>query len=303
MKYFLLLATLLLAVASIAFAQEAPKTPPITDSSWRISVTSGLTATQTAYSNNWAGGEAGSFSWAFNSLTLAGKQLSSKLNSTNTLKLAFGQTLSQQRQPDGTLHWTAPQKSTDLIDFESVLRFTLQKFVDPYLAFRLETEFFDGSVPGIKRYLSPLKTTESGGILRVFRDDPKTLVFKTRLGFALRQISVKAIVDTAALSTKRNTTNDGGIESVTDLTAQLRSNLGYTTKLSLYKALFFSKSKEAPNSNWKSVDMNWEHLLNASITKYLQTTLYFQLLFDKEIDAKIRVKETLGLGLSWKFTH
>ncbi|MBI5266305.1 MAG: DUF3078 domain-containing protein [candidate division Zixibacteria bacterium] len=302
MKSYMLAAGLVLAVGTGSIAQEAPKAPIVKDSSWRITVTAGLTATQTAYSSNWAGGEAGSFSWAFTSLTQAGKQLSSKANSANVLKLAFGQTLSQQRQPDGTLHWTAPQKSTDLIDFESVFRFTLQKFVDPYLALRAESEFFDGSVPGIKRYLSPLKTTESGGILKVFRDDPKKLVFKSRLGFALRQISTKDVIDTL-LNTKWNTTNDGGIESVTDLTAQLRSNLGYTTKLTLYKALFFSKSKEALTNNWKSPDMNWEHLLSASITKYLQTTLYFQMLYDKEIDADVRIKETLGLGLSWKFTH
>ena len=295
MRYCLFVAGLGLAVGAVA--QEAPKTPIVKDTSWRVTVAAGLTATQTAYSNNWAGGEAGSFSWAFTSLTQAGKQLSSKVNSTSVLKLAFGQTLSQLRQPDGTLHWTAPQKSTDLIDFESVLRLTLQKFVDPYLAIRIESEFYDGSMAGIKRYLSPLKTTESGGLLRVFADNPKTVVFKSRLGFALRQISTK---DTLL---KWSTTNDGGMESVTDLTTQLRSNLGYTSKLTLYKALFYSKSSTAPNSNWKSADMAWEHLLSASITKYLQTTLYFQMLYDKEIDAKVRVKETLGLGLSWKFTH
>jgi hypothetical protein len=303
MRCFVLAAGLILATGQGAIAQEPPKTPIVKDSSWRVTVTSGLTATQTAYSSNWAGGEAGSFSWAFSSLTQAGRQLSSKLNSTSVLKLAFGQTLSQQRLADGTLHWTAPQKSTDLIDFESVLRFTLQKFVDPYLALRVETEFYDGSVAGIKRYLSPLKTTESGGLLKVFRDDPKTIVFKSRLGFALRQISTKDVIDTVLLSTRRNTTNDGGIESVTDLTTQIRSNLSYTSKLTLYKALFFSKSKDALDDNWKSVDMNWEHLLSASITKYLQTTLYFQMLYDKEIDAKVRIKETLGLGLSLKFTH
>jgi len=282
-------------------AQEAPKTPIIQDTAWRVTVTSGLTATQTAYSNNWTGGEAGSFSWAFTSLTEAGRQLSPKLNSAIVLKLAFGQTLTQTRINDSTTRWSKPVKSTDLIDLESVLRFTLHKYVDPYMAFRLESQFYDGANPDKKLYLSPMKMTESGGFMRVFKDDPKTYTLKSRLGFALRQIITKAIVD-SLLNTKSSSTNDGGIESVTDFKAQLSKNLAYASKLTLYKALFFSKSKEATNNNWKAVDMNWEHAVAASITKYLQTILYFQLLYDKEVDSDIRVKETLGLGLNWKIS-
>lgn len=297
-----LLSTALAALAfSVAHTQEAPKTPIIKDTAWRITITSGLTATQTAYSNNWAGGEAGSFSWAFTSLTEAGRQLSPKLNSTTVLKLAFGQTLTQRLVFDSAkgqevARWSKPVKSTDLIDLESVLRFTLQKFVDPYMALRVESQFYDGSDPRKKLFLSPMKLTESGGFMRVFHDDPKSYTLKSRLGFALRQIITKH-VDSSSTST-----NDGGLESVTDFKAQLTKTVNYTSKLTLYKALFFSKSKDALTDDWKAVDMNWEHLIGASITKYLQTTLYFQLLYDKEIDKDVRIKETLGLGLSWKIS-
>jgi hypothetical protein len=277
-------------------AQEPPKTPIIADTAWRITITSGLTANQTAYSENWVGGEAGSVSWAFTSLTEAGRQLSSKLNWTSVLKLAFGQTVTQSRDSAGTLRWSKPAKSTDLIDLESVMRFTLQKVVDPYAAFRAETQFYDGSNPAKKLFLSPMKLTESGGLLRVFKDDPKTYTLKSRAGFAFRQIITKQ-VDSASF-----TTEDGGLESVTDFKAQLSKNLSYTSKLSLYKALFYSKSDQVANDDWKSPDMNWEHLIGASITKYLQTTLYFQLMYDKEIDSDVRIKETLGLGLSWKIS-
>jgi hypothetical protein len=302
MKAGLLSTALTVLAFNFAHTQEAPKTPIITDSAWRITITSGLTATQTAYSDNWAGGEAGSFSWAFTSLTEAGRQISPKLNSTSVLKLAFGQTLTQSRETDGSLRWSKPAKSTDLIDLESVLRFTLHKFLDPYMAFRLESQFYDGSDPRKKLFLSPMKLTESGGFMRVFHDDPKAYTFKSRLGFALRQIITKAIIDSATLATMSSSTNDGGIESVTDFKAQLSKNLSYASKLTLYKALFISKSKEALNDDWKAVDMNWEHAVGASITKYLQTILYFQLLYDKEIDTDVRIKETLGLGLSWKIS-
>lgn len=300
MKAGLITATLL-CTATFISAQEPPKTPIIADTAWRITVTSGLTATQNAYSDNWTGGELGSVSWAFTSQTEAGRQLSPKLNSTTVLKLAFGQTLTQSRVFDSALNkevarWSKPAKSTDLIDLESVLRFTLQKVVDPYLAFRTETQFYDGSNPAKKLFLSPMKLTESGGLLRVFKDDPKSYTLKSRLGFAVRQIITK-VVDAKSIST-----NDGGLESVTDFKAQLSKSVTYNSKLSVYKALFFSKSDLDTAGNWKSVDLNWEHLVGASITKYLQTTLYFQLLYDKEIDSEVRIKETLGLGLSWKFS-
>ena len=44
--------------------------------------------------------------------------------------------------------------------------------------------------------------------------------------------------------------------------------------------------------------MNWEHILTAQLTRYLQTNLYFQLLYDKEIDKGVRIKQTLGMGVA-----
>ena len=97
---------------------------------WKLEADVNLTLTQNNYSDNWVGGEAGSISWAFNSNWLAERQLNAKINSKSTLKLLFGQTHSQDVE---TKNWAKPVKSTDLIDFESVFRFTLETFVDPYI--------------------------------------------------------------------------------------------------------------------------------------------------------------------------
>jgi hypothetical protein len=48
------------------------------------------------------------------------------------------------------------------------------------------------------------------------------------------------------------------------------------------------------------VDVNWENMLSASITKYLTVNPYAQFLYDKEIDLKGRFKETLALGLTYR---
>jgi len=84
----------------------------------------------------------------------------------------------------------------------------------------------------------------------------------------------------------------------------LSETLSYTSKLSLYKALFFSGSDEVegtPQENyWKAIDVNWENRLSAAVSKYVTVSLYTQLIYDKEIDRRGRFKETLSLGITYK---
>lgn len=267
-----------------------------------MNVDFGLTATQATYSDNWVGGEAGAFNWASNFKGDASKWLSTLIQNKSQLKLSFGQTLAQKRDDEGNTYWERPRKSTDLIDFETVFRFAFNGYVDPYVAGRLESQFTDESYRPVRRYFTPTKLTESGGVIRVFIDKPNVLELRSRFGFAFRQILTNTILDSIAETTEMVTTNDGGLESVTDFKAQLSSKLNYASKLSLYKALFFSESDTAPTEDWKTADANWEHFLTASITKVVQTVLYVQVLYDKEIDDGARFKQTLGLGIAYKWS-
>ncbi len=76
--------------------------------------------------------------------------------------------------------WTKPRKSTDLIDWETVGLFGHEAYIEPYLAFRLESQFVDASVVAKKRYLSPLKLTESGGVARKFFEQDKNHTFSKK---------------------------------------------------------------------------------------------------------------------------
>lgn len=267
---------------------------------WKKHLDLNLTLTQNSYSDNWKGGEAGNISWVANSNSGFEKKLSEKVTSKTTVKLAFGQTHTQDKE---TKIWAKPDKSTDLIDIESLARFTLKAWVDPYLAIRFESQFLDNSYPDLKRYINPKKITESGGVSRQFYKTEKNEVL-SRLGLALRQIITEDIADTAARKTEITSTNYGGIESVTDVQLALADKISYTSKLSLYRALFYSKSDElkgTPQENyWKAIDLNWENTLSVSVAKYATVSLYTQLLYDKEIDKKGRFKETLSLGLTYK---
>jgi len=282
--------------AGLGHAQEA-------DSSraWKKMLVFDLTATQAAYSNSWTGGEVGSFNWVSNLNGSAERQFNDWFNFRSTLKLSFGQTYTQDQE---TKDWSKPKKSTDLIDWDNLARFTVNAYVDPYAAFRLESQFYDGSVPAKKRYLSPMRLTESVGAAHRFFERGEDEHVTTRLGLALREIITKQFIDTIDYNTKNVTETDGGFESVTEAVLALNDKLAYAGKLTLFKAIYYSKKDEVagtPQADyWKAIDVNWENIVVAQVSKIIAVSFYTQLLYDKQISKKGRIKETLGLGITFK---
>ncbi len=288
--FIIAVTVLTIVVASSTFAEP-----------WTIEVDANLTLTQNAYSDNWVGGEAGALSWTFNSNSLAEKQLYTKVHNKNTLKLSFGQTHNQDNE-DKT--WAKPVKSTDLIDFESVFRFTLGGFVDPFASGRVETQFLDISDTLKSRIINPVTFTESFGVAKVLTKKAKREC-TARFGAGLRQHLNREVLDTLTNERGAQTSNDGGIEFVTEFkTPMAQERVTFTSKLTVFKALFYSKADELKGETfedyWKSPDVNWENTFTASITKYLMVNLYMQLLYDKEINRGGRFKQTLSLGLTYK---
>jgi len=287
---------ILLCFSQVRATEDSSKT------GWIRSLMTNITTTQTAYSDSWQGGEAGSFNWVADMNGSASRDIGSWLNLKTTLKLSYGQTVTQEIiDQEGTRHWTRPKKSTDLIDFEVVGKFPAGAAVDPYLALRIETQFFDGRNVNKKLWLSPLTITESAGLTRIIYDRKENNI-TSRLGLALRQILKTEIID-STLSTVDSTLTNGGIESVTDVILSVHKNIRYTTKLTMFKALFFSGSDNVQAefaNNWKAVDVNWENRIDASVTKIVTVNLYMQLLYDKEVSRSGRFKQTMGLGFVFK---
>ncbi len=303
MKRLTKYATLMLVLLSTTHVSAQDDTAA---TGWQRSLIWDITTTQTAYSDSWAGGEVGSVNWVTNLNGSAERQLSPKMNYKTTLKVSFGQTMTQEITQDTaqvtTKSWSKPQKSTDLIDWENVARFTLGKIVDPYAAFRLETQFFDGKDSRKKLFFSPLKLTESAGIAREFYKKEEDFL-TSRFGLGIRQIFVSSIID-LALNTETETLTDGGFESVTDAAFSFHENLRYTGKLTLFKAIFSSESDAVEGTPaedyWKAIDVNWENIVSASITKIVTVNLYTQVLYDKEVSLKGRFKETVAIGFVFK---
>ena len=267
---------------------------------WKKSVDLGFTISQNSYSDNWVGGEAGNIAWVSLANGTFERQFSPKFNFRNTSNLQFGQTHTQDKD---TKDWKKPVKSTDKIDIDNLGRLTLQAFVDPFVAFRLQSQFLDASFEPIQRLFNPILLTESAGIAKTLLNRDKNQVL-TRLGFSIRQNLNRVISDTITEDTKLETDSDGGLESVTDATYKLAANINYTGKLTIFRAIFFSESdkfKGQPEENyWKAVDVNLENTISAAITKYISLNFYTQLLYDKQVSLKGRFKETFGLGLTVK---
>ena len=193
---------------------------------------------------------------------------------------------------------------TDLIDFETVFRFTLGAFVDPFVSGRLETQFLDQSDPTKDRMFNPMTLTETAGIAKVIIKEEKR-EWDARLGFGLRQHMNRDVLNPVTMERENVNTSDGGINFISEFKTPLaQERILFSSKLSLFKALFYSESddlKGLPNEDyWEAVDVNWENIFSASITKYIMVNLYTQLLYDKEIDLGGHFKQTLALGLTYK---
>lgn len=263
---------------------------------WNLALDANLTLNQNAYTDNWGGGATGLMAYALTSNLLAEKQLNEKMNSRNTAKLAFGQTSTQ----DTNHTWGALVKSTDEINFESVLRLTLGFVVDPYASAQLQSQFWDKSDVLLSRYFNPIDLNEALGVARQIVKREKTELV-SRLGFGLKQRFDRQVLDTLTQTRANKSSNYGGATFATDFTTPLaQEKITYTSKLTLFQAVFYSAAAADPEGKWKALDVGWDNTIAASITKYVMVNLTAQLLYDKEIHDKLRLKETLSLGLTYK---
>ena len=91
---------------------------------------------------------------------------------------------------------------------------------------------------------------------------------------------------------------------IQDLSHTFSERLKMVSKLRLYKALSSSADEDLEAAGmkdyWKKTDLAWETNFSASISKYIQATLFFELLYDKELSTKKRYRQILGVGLTYK---
>ena len=289
----------LLIVGLVAGAQAEEKKKELVPGKWYPTLETGFTLTQSTFSDNWSGGDKGSVVWTAILNGSLENQLKKEVNWSNQLKLAFGQTHQQKIDAMGERHWQRPEKSTDLVDFETIFRFTLGGFVDPYASGRFESQFQDASDPmGRTLTLNPMTFKESGGIARKFIDEEERGML-SRLGFTFRE-NRRRLFDNPApdKATSAKMTTDGGLEWITDYNAKiLNKRVTWTSKFTAYKALFYSYKDDFEGLTPaqlesaglssdivdypKAIDLDWENIFTTQITKIIAVNLYIRWVYDK----------------------
>ncbi len=285
-KVFVIVIALFAVNASAQPADTAKVKKP-----WAHNLVGGLNLTQVSFNDNWAQGGENALAYA---TTLNGKSVNElpKTNWVTSYKFAFGQT---------KLGAQGIRKTDDKIDIESNLTIKVGTYINPYVATTLKTQFakgFDyatkapqtGKFVQVSKFFDPGYLTQSVGL--GYQPIPQ---IKTRLGAALREVITSAFntyADNPATQAVEKTKVEGGLESVTEVTWQLQSNLLFTGKVELFDAF----------KNFDLIIMRSDNTLAAKVSKYVTVNFNVQLLKEPPVSrGKIQAKQTLAIGLSYTF--
>jgi len=309
------------------------------DSPWDKELTLGLKVLQSSYSDNWNSGEKGSIVWTGDVAARLEKQYSKNVNWRNTLKLVYGQTTTQDRDAQGNLVWSKPDKTDDIIEVESILRRSAAGGWGPFAAFRFTTLFQDlTDAEGRALNLTPLTFSESLGASKLFVDEEHRRLL-TRLGAAYKQNSRRFYPFAApSLATQLATSAELAVEWVTEYrVGALDKRVDWDSKLTVSRPLIYS-GKSVFEDGFTSIavmpadiaayttttDIDWENTFTSQITKVISVKLYVRWVYDKydntvkpvvddtgkltnEADVLQAVrragqfKQTLALGLGYTF--
>ncbi len=278
MKLFKIALTLCVLTYPLT-AQDAPE--PVFG--WQNEVIAGMTLTQTQFDNWTAGGE-NSLAWQFNlNYKFVNDQASS--NWATSGQLVYG-TLKQNE--------TAARKSVDEIKFESVYKYKLGFFVNPYAALNAETQMAAGydygtdTVTQISAYMDPGYFRESFGVGYQHEE-----LVKTRLGLSFKQTRTTdypvPFADDPSTPEIETTRSEVGLESVTDMNWPLAENSQLSFKLELFTAF----------DGFDAMDVSWDNLLSTKIGKVLSINFNLKLLYDEDLSAKRQLNQSLAFGLTY----
>ncbi len=294
------LATALLAGA--LYAEDGAK-----KSGYDVEFTPSFNASVNLFSDNWDGGDLGSFTWSASADFKANKQLTDKVLHENWAKLLYGKTSVQLKDSTGDKEWSDMEKSADLIEAETVLKFTLGKFVDPFVSVKGESQFLDNSADNNVRRINPVTIKETFGASRNFVDE-ELLTFNGRFGAGARQHINKDHLDSLTGKAEWETTNDMGLELVLNLQAKnKKESMSYESTFELYEALLRNEGDvpftDDQISDYRTPDVRWIHDLKLNVTKLVILSLQAEFLYDKEIVDEIRMRENLSVGVSYTFKN
>jgi len=262
-------------------AQDAP-TPEF---GWKKEAVGGLNLTQTSFDNWTAGGE-NSLAWQVNFNFKVVNDLE-KTNWATSGKLAYGSI--KQNKGDA-------RKSVDEIKLESIYKYKLGTYVNPYTAFNAHTQltatysYATDPRTQISAFMDPGYFRESIGVGYQLEE-----TVKTRLGLSFKQTITSdypvPYADDPETAEIEKTRSEVGMESVTDLNLILAENTKLTSKLELFTAF----------QGFDATDVDWDNTLTTKINEYFNMNFNVKLLYDKDLSARRQINQSLAFGLTYTF--
>ena len=156
----------------------------------------------------------------------------------------------------------------------------MDSYINPYVAFSGNTQFTRGyhysetGKTAVTDFMDPVYFIESTGV----GYEPNKIV-KSRFGGALKETITSEFpvpyVDDPKTEKLKKTKIEGGLECVTDLSANLGENIVFSSKLELFSNL----------ARFDSIDVNCDNLFSSKISKYLSVSL------------RVRIKATSNNGI------
>ncbi len=279
MKYFLRALISVGLLWGISFGQEAKK--PVYG--WRQQSVMNLNFTDNNF-DNWEQGGDDSWSWQLE-VPFKFVNIQKAFEWSNSGKVAFGKTKVGDRQA---------RKASDVIKFESLYIQKLGVYVNPYVAVSGQTQLAEGYryTEEIRRaisgFMDPGYFTQSAGVGYSPREN-----MRVRLGAALKETITNRFpvpyTDDPETETIEKIKIEYGADTVTDVSLQLRDNLLFTSKMSLFSNL----------QRFDEIDVDWDNTFTAKVSKYLIVSLNIQIFYDKDISRKRQLKQSLAVGFSY----
>jgi hypothetical protein len=307
-----------LAVAALhatAVHAQDEKKPELEVGRWYNSIESGLNLTQSAYSDNWHGGETNSLAWTAFLNAGAQRRFTNGIDWASRLRLRFGQTHQQQKDADGNRSWDRPQKSEDKIDFETLALLSKGWKIDPYLSGRWESQFIDQSdATGRDIYVNPSTFKESAGIARHFLQRGEEEFFLTRFGWTQRQNYRRYYLDATSDATDSKLAHDGGVELQADWRLKiLQEKVAWLGKFTVYQPFAWSETEtfdrvsadslvaagiDADVKDYSTVvDAVWENTFTTQVTKWIAFNIYVEFRYDKYDNSVVPIVNDAGDNL------
>ncbi|MDH4222954.1 MAG: DUF3078 domain-containing protein [candidate division Zixibacteria bacterium] len=285
LKRILLIIISLFLIPVICFSAEVTSGKKLPEYGWEKELVSSLNLTQSTF-DHWIQGGENTLAWQLNVNTRFENE-QGNYNWANTGKIAYGKSKVGDAES---------RKTADEIKLETVLTYKLSLYVNPYVAFKGETQFTTGyaytdtSKRAISDFFDPAYFTQSLGL-----GYSPGKEFKTRLGFALKETFTDnypiPYADDPDTPEIEKTKVEAGMDLVVEFKKKLAENILFSSKLDSFSNL----------KRFDTIDVNWDNLFSAKVSKIISANYNFTLLYDKDLSKKRQIKQILALTLTLSF--